>query len=91
MSTGIWNSNYNPPDFAKKSFDFNMIKKMPNGGAPLSALLDLFPSETAKQVSHGYWTKSMIFPEMTLSAEAAAGDTVINVTSTANVVAGMEF
>lgn len=91
MSTGIWNSSFNPPDFAKKSFDFNMIKKMPNGSAPLSALLDLFPSETAKQVQHGYWTKSMIFPELTLTADAAAGDVILNVSSTANIVAGMEF
>lgn len=91
MATGIWNSNYNPPDFAQKSFDFNITKKMPNGSAPLSGLLDLFPSETAAQVQHGYWTKSMIFPALTLSAEAAAADTVLNVVSTANIVAGMEF
>lgn len=91
MATGIWNSAYNPPDFAQKSFDFNMVKLMPNGMSPLTGLLDLFPSETAKQVQHGYWTKSMIFPELTLAANVAVGDNVLTVTSTANIIAGMEF
>lgn len=91
MSTGIWASNYNPPDFAQKSFGLNITRYMPNGMTSLLALTALMPSETAKQIEHGFWVESMIFPELELSASAAAGDNVLTVVSTTNILPNTVF
>lgn len=62
---------------------------MPMGDAPLFGLTSMLKTETALQFQHGYFSKSMIFPSVTLSAQASAVDTVISVTSTANIIPGM--
>ena len=62
MTTGIWSSNYNPPDFAQKSFGLNITRLRPTGMTTLLALTSLFQGETAKQIEHGFWTEALIFP-----------------------------
>lgn len=91
MATGIFASNYNPPDFAQKSFGLNITKLMPNGMTSLLALTSLFSFETAKQIEHGFWVESMIFPELELTAQASATDTVLNVVSTENILPNTMF
>jgi hypothetical protein len=49
----------------------------------------MLKTETALQFQHGYFSKSMIFPSVTLSVQAAIADTVLSVTSTANIIPGM--
>ncbi|TXH43988.1 MAG: hypothetical protein E6Q97_33335 [Desulfurellales bacterium] len=89
MPVGTWNTSQIPQDLAEKSFSAAITRLMPNGGAPLFGLTALLKEETAAQIEHGYFSKTMVFPYVTLSANVAIGDTIINVTTTANIVPGM--
>jgi hypothetical protein len=89
MPVGTWNTSQIPADLAKKSFAALITRLMPNGGAPLFGLTALLKEETAAQIEHGYFSKTMVFPSVVLSANAAAVDVVLNVVSSANIVAGM--
>lgn len=82
-------SNNLTKDQAAKSFSGMIARFMPMGDAPLFGLTSMLKTETALQFQHGYFSKTMIFPSVTLSAQAAAADVVINVTSTANIIPGM--
>lgn len=62
---------------------------MPNGSAPLVGLSALLKEETAYQIEHGFYSKTMLFPSVQLSAQALVGDTTLNVVSTVNILAGM--
>lgn len=89
MTTGIFNTGLITPDLAAKSFAMAFTRLFPNGQAPLFGLTSMLTSETAKQVEHGFFTKTMVFPQLTLSANVAVGDTVFNVTNTNNVLPNM--
>lgn len=89
MPVGTWNTSQIPTDLAKKSFSAMITRLMPNGGAPLFGLTALLKEETAAQIEHGYFSKTMIFPSVVLSANAAAADAVLTVTSTSNMLPGM--
>jgi hypothetical protein len=89
MATGIFNTSALPTDLAKKSFAAAITKLMPNGQAPLFAMTSMIKSETAMQIEHGYFTKTMLFPAFTSTAIDASGTTTINVSSTTNIVVGM--
>jgi hypothetical protein len=82
-------SNTLTRDQAAKSFSGMVARFMPMGDAPLFGLTSMLKTETALQFQHGYFSKSMIFPSVTLSAQAAIADTILNVTSTANIIPGM--
>jgi Family of unknown function (DUF5309) len=90
MSAGIFNSGQLTQDLAKKSFASMITRLMPNGTAPLFGLTSMLPSDTAVQVEHGFFTKTMLFPQLTLSAAGqTATDTTFTVTSTSNILPGM--
>jgi len=89
MTTGIFNSNLITQDLARKSFAGMITRLMPNGTAPLFGLTSMLSAETAVQPEHGFFTKTMLFPQLTLAAAVAVADTVFTVTSTANVLVGM--
>lgn len=89
MTIGTLNTAQFPLDLAKKSFAGMMVRLQPNGTAPLFGLSAMLPSETAVQTEHGFFTKTMLFPQLTLSGSVTAADTVFPVTSTANIVSGM--
>jgi hypothetical protein len=89
MPVGTWNTSQLPVDLAKKSFAAAITRLMPNGGAPLFGITALLKEETAAQIEHGYFSKTMVFPFVTLSANAASTDTVLNVTNTNNMLPGM--
>lgn len=92
MAVGAFNTVQIPDDLAKKSFAAMITRLMPNGEAPLYGLTALLKEETAYQVEHGFFSKTMIFPQLTLTAAgAAAGDNVFNVLSVTNVIPGMMF
>ncbi len=88
MSTGILNTSQLTTDIAKKSFAGMITRLMPNGTAPLFGMTSMLPTETAAQTEHGFFTKTMIFPQITLAANMGAADTTITVTSTANLLPG---
>lgn len=90
MTTGIFNSNLFAQDLAKKSFASTITRLFPNGTAPLFGLTGMLSADTALQVEHGFFTKTMLFPQVTLSAAGQlVSDTVFIVLSTANIIPGM--
>lgn len=90
--TGIFNTSNFTTDLAKKSFAGMITRLMPNGTAPLFGLTSMLPSENAVQVEHGFFAKTALFPSFTLAAAVtAAGQTVFDVVSTANILPGMIF
>jgi hypothetical protein len=90
MSTGIFNSSGFTTDLAAKSFARSITRLMPNGQAPLFGMTSMLPTETALQIEHGFFTKTMLFPGMTLGALVADGIVnVFTVTTTANLIPGM--
>lgn len=90
MSTGLLNTAALTQDLAKKSFAAMITRLMPNGTAPLFGLTSMLQEETAVQVEHGFFTKTMLFPQVQVSAAGqASGDTTWTVTSTTNLLPGM--
>lgn len=90
MSTGLFTTTNLTQDLAKKSFAGLITRLMPQGSAPLFAMTSMLGSETAVQTEHGFFTKTMLFPQLTLGAGGqTAADTVFTVTSTANILPGM--
>lgn len=90
MSTGLFTTSNLTPDLAKKSFAGMITRLMPNGVAPLFGLTSMLPTDTAVQTEHGFFTKTMLFPQMTLSAAGqTATDTIFTVLSTSTLLPGM--
>lgn len=90
MSTGIFTSGQVTQDLAKKSFASMITRLMPNGTAPLFGMTSMLPSDTAMQTEHGFFTKTMLFPQLTIGAAGqVAADTIFTVTSTLNILPGM--
>lgn len=89
MSTGLISSASAPQDLNALSFAQLITRLMPNGSAPLYGLTSLLKDETANDIEHGYFSKTMIFPSVTLGAAVADGvATSFTVASTANIVGG---
>jgi len=94
MPIGVTNtgSNFFPADFQRKSFAAMITRLFPAGTAPLFGLTSMLKSETAVQQEHGFFTKTMIFPSMTVGAGGqVAGDTTLTLVSTTNVLPNMMF
>lgn len=92
MPTGIFNTSQATTDSVKKSFASLITRLMPNGQAPLFGITSMLKEETAYQFEHGYFSKTMVFPKMVMSAGQLVGDTAFtNITDTTNVLPGMVF
>jgi hypothetical protein len=92
MTTGIFNTSSFTTDHAAKSFAGMITRLMPNGSAPLFGMTAQLDSETAVAIEHGFFTKTMLFPELRLNG--AIGDattTTLTVDSSANALPGMIF
>jgi hypothetical protein len=91
MTVGIFNTGNFTADLAKKSFSQMITRLMPNGSAPLFGLTSMLSDETAAAVEHGFFSKTMIFPELKINNGAgyAAGATSLDTDSTANLLPGM--
>lgn len=88
--TGMFNTGDFTTDLAKKSFAGMITRLMPNGNAPLFGMTSMLSSETAVAVEHGYFSKTMLFPELQLNGAIADGTTTLfTVDSTSNVLPGM--
>lgn len=87
-TTGIFNSGSFTQDIVKKSFASLITRLMPNGTAPLFAISSMLGTETAVQIEHGFFTKTMLFPGLELASSIDATQTTITVASTANLIPG---
>lgn len=89
MAVGLLTSASAPSNLNAISFAQAITRLMPNGTAPLFGLTSLLKDETANNIEHGYFTKTMIFPSVTLTAAVADGvATTLTVGSTADIVPG---
>jgi hypothetical protein len=90
MSAGIFTTAVLTQDLAAKSYAGMLTRLMPNGMAPLFVLTSMLAAETAVQIEHGFFTKTMLFPNLVCSsAGQTLTDTTFTVASTANVLPGM--
>lgn len=85
-TSGIFNSRHFTKDLDEKSFSSMITRLMPNGTAPLFSLSSQLKVSTAVNIEHGFFTKTMVFPSIELSADITASDTVLNVVSTENII-----
>lgn len=88
MAIGLLSSASAPQNLNALSFAQAITRLMPNGTAPLFGLTSLLKDETASNIEHGYFSKTMIFPFVTSSATALAADTSITVAAYDNIVPG---
>ena len=89
MAVGLLTSASAPQNLNAISFAQAITRLMPNGTAPLFGLTSLLKDETASNIEHGYFTKTMIFPSVTLTAAVADGvATTFTVVSTSDIVPG---
>lgn len=92
MPVGIFNTSQQTTDSVRKSFSSLITRLAPNGGAPLFGITSMLKEETAYQFEHGYFSKTMVFPQMVMSGTQLNSDTTFtNVTDTATVIPGMVF
>lgn len=89
MSVGLLTSASAPANLNALSFAQMITRLMPNGTAPLFGLTALLKDETASNIEHGYYSKTVVFPSVTLGAAVADGvATTLTVVSTADIVVG---
>ena len=90
MSVGTFNTSLLTQDLAKKSFSSLITRLMPNGQAPIYGITSMLKEETAYQYEHGYFSKTMVFPSVTIGGGGQLiGDTTFTVVSTADILPGM--
>ena len=89
MSQGIFTTTNQVTDLPKKSFAGMITRLMPNGTAPLFGMTSMISADTAVQTEHGFFTKTMVFPQFQVSAAGqTAADTIFTVVSTAQLIPG---
>jgi hypothetical protein len=88
MTVGIMNTNQLAQDLKKLSFSATIMRFMPQGQAPLFGLTSQLKEETAAQPVHGFFSKTMLFPEFTLAADITTTETLWTVVSTVNLIPG---
>jgi hypothetical protein len=89
MAVGTFNTSNFATDLAVKSFSELITRLMPNGQATLFGLTSMLKTETCLSTTHSYFSKTMLFPEVTINASQLAGDTTLTVVSSANMLPGM--
>lgn len=92
MSTGLLTSASAPADLNNLSFAQMITRLMPNGTAPLFGLTSLLKDESASDIEHGYFSKTMTFPSLQLNGAIADGvDTTFVVDTVGDTVVGDMF
>lgn len=88
MAVGLLTSASAPQNLNALSFAQAITRLMPNGTAPLFGLTSLLKDETASNIEHGYFSKTMIFPSVTSSAGDLVGATTLTVNAYTDIVPG---
>lgn len=92
LATGVFNANTgNPAELNARSFAGTVLRRFPNGAAPMFALTSQGGKSKAKASTHGYFSKTLTFLVVTLGAGVLIGDTTITVPSSAGVLPGTVF
>lgn len=85
---GIFTTNKNPEVLNKRSFRGTILRRQPNGHAPLLGMTAMTKDSKALATTHGYFSKTLEFSRAATTAEALAGATSLSVSSTAGLVPG---
>ena len=88
MAVGLLSSASAPQNLNALSFAQAITRLMPNGSAPLFGLTSLLKDETASNIEHGYFSKTMIFPSVTSTAGDLVGATTLTVNAYTDIVPG---
>lgn len=94
MAVGLGNTTIlnQTTDLAKKSYAALITRLMPNGSAPLFGMTSMLPTKTALQFEHGYFSKTMLFPQIVVSgAGELIGATTFTIVANSNLMPGMMF
>lgn len=95
--TGVFNTTQNPTELNKRSFAQQLVRRFPNGSAPLWGLTSMVKSgrKTAVSSTHGYFSKTMEFLQLTFATSPgvtqAAGITTLVTDSTVGIVPNQVF
>lgn len=88
FATGTFNTLENPAQLNARSFAGTILRRFPNGSAPMFALTSQSGRSRAVSSTHGYFSKTMSFISQLAPAVLAAA-TSFTVVSTAGMAAGM--
>lgn len=88
---GLFNTTANPAELNARSFAGTILRRAPNGSAPLFAMTALAKDSKAKSSTHGYFSKTMVFATLVLDGAIADSDQTVTVTTTAGIVPTMVF
>lgn len=88
MTTGIFTTTQLNSKIIKPSFASMIMRLTPNGNSPLFGLTSMLGEETAVQTEHGFFTKTMVFPQFKATAACVATDTIIPVDDSSALVPG---
>ena len=92
LTTGVFNANNgNPAELNARSFAATLLRRFPNGSAPMFALTSQTGRSKAKSSTHGYFSKTMAFLTFTMGAGTLIGATTLVLTSTTGITPGMLF
>lgn len=92
LATGVFNANNgNPAELNARSFASEILRRYPNGSAPIFGITSMIGRSKAKSSTHGYFAKVMTFLTSTLAAGVLIGDATITLPSTAGITAGMTY
>lgn len=87
--TGIFNTTKNPTQLNASSFAAHILRRQPNGNAPLFAFTSMTGTSKAKSSTHGYFSKTLEFSRVVVDGATLANATTLTVDSTAGIVPGM--
>lgn len=88
LLTGLFNASLNPAELNTRSFAGQILRRFPNGSAPMFAMTSQSGKSKAKSATHGYFSKTMTFINVTTGAQLV-GDTEFVFSTTAGMVEGM--
>lgn len=92
LDSGIFNiNNGNPAELNVRSFAGQILRRFPNGSAPMFAMTSQTGRSHAKVSTHGYFTKVMTFHVVTQAGADLDSATSFDWPSTAGMVVGMVF
>lgn len=78
----IFHTGQNPPELNVKSFAGTILRRMPNGNAPMFAMTSVIGTTQAKASTHGYFSKTMVFSRIVTGIESSAVLTTIPTAAT---------
>lgn len=77
-----------PSGLLLPSYASRISRIMPNGGAPLFAISGHAARTMAKSTEHGYWSKEMIYPKVTVDGNHLVSDTTFTVADSSQIIPG---